>query len=131
MKTILLILFSILPVSAFAQDLGPRPIAPVRVVVSAPQGELADDAREELRRSGDVVIVERKPDFEIRLNGRRIDSSGCHGYAVAALVIRRSDNLHDLNIYIGSDIQELAKFIVETINKEHLARWREDVSKRK
>jgi len=120
-----LLLIVALSAPAFAQ----QALQPVRVSVSAQRHELdatvVDAVRDELRRRRDAAIVSRGAAFDIQLTASRV-SDNCRGYAVAVLVVRRSDNLHDLSIYVGSDVQELAKYITETINKEHFTRWRED-----
>ena len=132
MKTILLTI-SILFLSATAP--AQRAVEPVRVLVNAPQGEanaeLADDVRAELRKLRDVVITGRNADYELQLNAHVIAADRCKGVAVAALVVRRADNLHDLTVYVGADSREVAAFIVAALNKEHFAPRREAATNRR
>jgi len=91
--------------------------------------ELADALRNELHKLPYVAFVSAKhADFDIRFAAGPIGgSSRCQGLSVAVLVVERASGLHDLSVYTGSGLAELAPYIVETINREEFAPRRESV----
>jgi hypothetical protein len=125
MKTILLILFSILPASVSAQELKARATEPVRVTVAAPVDEAnietAEAVRGELRNLRDVVITDSRADFVVRICAVHILSDACGGYSVAVTVEDRSSRLTGLDCYTGPTAREVAAFIVGAIDRERFA----------
>jgi hypothetical protein len=116
-----------------------RPLEVIRVAVSEPTNadayshELADALRSELHKIPDLAFVSAKhADFDIRFAVGPIDrSSRCQGLSVAVLVVERASWLHNLSVYTGSDLAELVRYIVETINREDFAPRREAVLDRR
>jgi hypothetical protein len=123
MKTMLLILFSILPATAFAQQLKARALEPVKVSLSTrapdcPQFEAAFTA--ELKKLGDVAIATRKVDFAIYTSCAELrdDDGVTFGYSGSLwLADAKSKNKYH-STYVGRDAALLARRIVEEVDKE-------------
>jgi hypothetical protein len=124
LRLALLVALTLLPVSA-AQ----RAITPIRVKIITPQNEvnveMAEAVRVELRRLRDVAITYRNPAYEIQLNAMPIVSTKCQGFAAAVLVVEREGEKASLQAYTGATLQEVAKYVVATVDRENFARARE------
>jgi len=127
--SLLMVALLLLPAPIGAQ----RPLEVIRITASEPtkadaySHELADALRNELHKLPDVAFVSAKhADFDIRFSAVPTDRSNhCQGFAVAVLVVERASGLHDLSVYTGFGLAELAHYIVETINREEFAPRRE------
>ena len=123
MKTMLLILFLILPASIGAQ----QPFAPLRVSVTAESGdeydrELKRLVADELRRGARVAFVSRAADFDVTLTAGPLDeSSRCAGVIGAMLVVDERGRRR-LSIHTGSDLKALAHHLAEKLEVEYLQR---------
>ena len=128
MKTILLILFLILPVSAAAQELKTRSVEPIRVSI---QTSTEDDAlfrslvRDELNKFRDLVVTERKPDFSVFIVGTELrEGDKRFGFAVALLVVdeARKVNRYHLSIHTAPTLQRSAKYAISVAYRDHLSK---------
>lgn len=123
MKTMLLILFLILP--APARDGNPRAVEPIRVTVTAPgdeaNAEMARAVRDELRKYRDIVVTDSRADFAIRTCAVRVVSRYCAGYSVAVVVEDVHTRRASLDAYTGGNPREVAAFIVTAMDRERFA----------
>ncbi len=121
---LLFILLGLLTVPAFAQ----KAIEPVRVTINAADTEagreIARAVREELNKPGDVIITGRRADYAIQLNVAPI-AGACGGYAVAVAVVEVESGKTALDAYAGATLEDVARYLVETVNREHFAPRRE------
>lgn len=122
MKTILLILFSILAASVFAQELKPRAVEPIRVEIVT-QGEAPHDqeldklVRAELQKSRGV-IVSRRAGTAIHFAVAEITSRGQRtGFSSALLVLNDGDVAY-LSVFIEGDLPSLARRMAEHLKQE-------------
>jgi hypothetical protein len=110
MKTMLLILFLILPASAMAQDRKPR------VSLDAQDGELARLLRDELTNSNVVVTTAKRGDYEITAAISPLgEDVGCRG-VIGVLLIEGRDG-KQLSAFIASDAGALARQMAQRLNE--------------
>jgi hypothetical protein len=123
MKTTLLILFSILPVTGLAQELKPRAIEPIRVSLHSDDGkpsdlEFSEQLRDQLGKFRDVAITTRRGDFEITTVTTRITIDGnLKGYACAVLVVD-SRRRFRLTVETGSSLLGTAENLAAYLDRE-------------
>jgi hypothetical protein len=130
MKTMLLILFSILPTATFAQDLKPRAVEPIRVSITtadgAPNIELASKLRSELQKSGFAAIVTRRGRLAVFLDVAPFgNATECEGYSVAAFIMdRRRKDSGTLRAYSAASLDALARYLAGELERENFNKER-------
>lgn len=121
MKTVLLILFFVLP--ALGQDRSARPLDSVRVEIASGEGseaaELARLVRAELRARGDVVFPSRSAvDLSVVIAASRLDDDvQCGGFVAATLVV---DGRGKSKLWLDSagDLEALGKMITRSLARK-------------
>lgn len=111
MKTMLLILFLILPASVMAQD------RKARVSIEAQDGELARLLRDELTDSNVAVTTAKRGDYEITAAVAPLgEDIGCRGI-IGVLLIEGRDG-RQLSAFIASGVASLARQMAQRLNEE-------------
>ena len=101
-----------------------QPIEPIRVAISAPSNEVneafARAVRDELRKLGDVAIAQRRADYLIQFDAAPLVGK-CDGYVVAVVVAERETGKAKLEAYSGATLEEVARYVVASVNREDFA----------
>lgn len=109
-------------------------VEPIRVALSAPRNEvneaLAKAVRVELRKFGDVAIVERNADYLIQFNAAPLVGK-CNGYVAAVVVAERETRNANLEAYSGPTLEQIARYVVSSVNRENFAPRRGKVVSKK
>lgn len=127
MKTILLILFLILPASVMAQGLA-KPLEPVRVSLSDDSTATDSDKafnellRSELNRAANIRFTQAKFDYKVLTATAEITSKGkLQGYSAAVAVLTQAEgkevNLR-LHVMVGPTLDALASDAGAFLDKE-------------
>jgi hypothetical protein len=121
MKTMLLILFSILPASAMAQELKPRAVEPIRVELAVDESdtvslELQRLIRERLKANRAAVFPSNgRLDYSIMITADALDGeTRCAGY-LGALVAVDTTGRPRVKVFTGSDMSALADRMAKSI----------------
>ena len=126
MKTMLLILFCVLPASVMAQDkLSPRAVAPIRIALTFEEserpGEFDEQLRVELNKLRRVAFVSEAVNFDIYITaGPIVAGEKTIGYvsAVAVVTAGAKDRPITLLLVLGPTPAETAKRTARRINEE-------------
>lgn len=101
-------------------------IEPIRVTLSAPSNEvneaLGKSLRAELLKLGDVAISEKRGDYLIQFDAGPI--VGCDGYVAAVVVAERETHKASLEAYSGPTLEQVARYIVGSVNRDSFAQRR-------
>lgn len=112
----LLFLLLLLSVPAFTQ----KPLEPIRVSLSV-QGQTPQEFEKLLRAAlnsrRNVVISEKRPEYQIFVSVAPLDEdSKCDGYVGAMLVIDAT-GAHTLSVHTGGNVKRLAAHLVLRMNE--------------
>jgi hypothetical protein len=101
-------------------------VRPARVVIATPHEdplnrELVEKVRSELRNRRRFVLASSRPDYDVGLAVAPLstDLTKCSGLTAAMVVVNLDQpNERKISVYIGADVDSLARLLAQKIERE-------------